>query len=33
VAKGTWIAPAVYPEGLKLSQEIQRSRGGRRQSG
>jgi predicted nucleic acid-binding protein len=32
VAKGTWIAPAVYAEVLKLSQEIQRSGGGRRQS-
>jgi predicted nucleic acid-binding protein len=26
VAKGTWIAPAMYIEVLKLSQEIQRSR-------
>jgi predicted nucleic acid-binding protein len=33
VAKGTWIAPAIYAEVLKLSQEIQRSRGGRRRSG
>jgi predicted nucleic acid-binding protein len=30
VAKGTWIAPAIYAQVLKLSQEIQRSRGGRR---
>ena len=30
VAKGTWITPAVYAEVLQLSQEIQRSRGGRR---
>jgi predicted nucleic acid-binding protein len=30
VAKGTWIAPAIYAEVLKLSQEIQRSRRGRR---
>jgi uncharacterized protein len=33
VAKRTWIAPATYAEVLKLSQEIQRSRGGRRRSG
>jgi uncharacterized protein len=33
VAKGTWIAPATYDEVLKLSQEIQRSRGGTRASG
>jgi predicted nucleic acid-binding protein len=33
VAKGTWIAPATYAEVLKLSQEVQRARGRRRQSG
>jgi hypothetical protein len=33
MAEGTWIAPALYAEVLKLSQEIQRSRGGRRRSG
>ena len=33
VAKGTWITPATYAEVLKLSQEIQRSEGGRRRSG
>ena len=27
IAKGTWINPATYAEVLKLSQEIQRSRG------
>jgi predicted nucleic acid-binding protein len=32
VAKGTWIAPATYAEVLKLSQGIQHSRRGRRQS-
>ena len=32
VAKGTWIAPAIYAEVLKLSQKIQHSRRGRRQS-
>jgi uncharacterized protein len=30
VARGTWIAQATYAEVLKLSQEIQRSGGGRR---
>jgi len=25
VARGTWIAPVIYTEVLKLSQEIQRS--------
>ncbi len=33
VAQGTWIAPAIYAEVLKLSQEIQHSRGGGRRSG
>ena len=33
VARGTWIAPAIYAEVIKLSQEIQRSGGGRRSSG
>jgi predicted nucleic acid-binding protein len=30
VARGTWIAQATYAEVLKLSQEIQRSGGGRK---